>query len=179
MGNSWFRDLAKDLIKSFKKQKPKTYLLGFLYDSDLDKQSEIIYLTFQLYYKDDSNPFAQLMPQLVRHCVIEGPYPDATIDEAKYLRIKETAQKLIKKAKEDGQDLSKFVESEYFNKCVNDSAKDIEKKMLENNDKLYYILVSTDDAEYQAELEKMYLPENQIQIKDQKISIVLEVFDAV
>lgn len=177
MGISKIKESVQDLKKTFEKRRQKSYLLGFLYDENEEKQQQIINLTFQLYYRDELNPFAQLVPQLVKSKLI-GPYPDAVIEEVKYLKTAETERKLLIKAKEEKKDLYKYIRSEEFNSEINRVAKEVEDELLSNHKKLHYILVTTDDAEYQDELDKMSLDENAVKIKDQKLKIVLSIFNA-
>ena len=177
----FIKDQINEVANTFQRQPAKQYLLGFLYDSDDNKQMQIIRSTFQLYYKDETNPFQQLMINLVRNS-IKGIYPDTVIDEVKYLKIADNWKCLIKQAKEKGmskQEIEKYVESERFNRDVEQSANELVKKMLENNNKIYYVLVSTNDTEYQNELDNMYKKENAIKIKEQYFNIVLNVFDSI
>lgn len=178
MGLSSFKSHIQDIVNTFQKQKPKTYILGFLYDSNEDKQRQLIYLTFQLYYKDETNPFAQLMSQLMRHS-IKGVYPDAVLDEAKYLKIVSTQERLIKEAKGSGatsSELEEYINQERFNKVVDKEANSLVERLKKNQDKLYYVIISTDDTEYQSELDKMQKKENAVRIKDQMLNIVLYTF---
>ena len=50
-------------------------------------------------------------------------------------------------------------------------------ELFKDKNERYYMLVTTDDVEYQGELQKMMEYGSEIQIKDKKIKLVLAEFD--
>ena len=50
-------------------------------------------------------------------------------------------------------------------------------ELFKDKNERYYMLVTTDDVEYQGELQKMMEDGSEIQIKDKKIKLVLAEFD--
>lgn len=175
MAEQGFKQAVQEVMQSFAKAENRGYLMSFLKDSEPDRQGETTYLCFKKYYHDDTNPFQELMPKLTRFRLI-GPYPDAIKDEVKYrLMMDETDRRLIE-AKNAGQDLGKLMESEDFRSSIDEFVDRKMHEFFDNENERYYVFVSTDDTEYQAELEKMLKPENAIEVNGEKINLVLASF---
>lgn len=169
------KDQIQSIVQQFAKTKKKQYLMSFLYNSDYDVQREIIYLSFQVYYHDDLNPFQQLMPKIARYNII-GPYPDALMFEVKDLIFDRVQSEKLLKAKKNGENLGKLMESQSFRDSVDSEVKSQMDELFKDRKERYYMLVTTDDVEYQRELENMMADGNEIKIKDKKIKLVLAEF---
>lgn len=166
----------KQILETFQKAESKTYLMQFLYDEDYDTQRQLIRMTFEMYYHDETNPFQSLMPKLTRYSV-EGPYPEALKDEVKYRVMRDIQDKKLLEAKRNGEDIAKvFTQKEFANSVDSE----VDKKMCElfkDEKNRYYVLVQTDDLEYQAQLDKMMEPGSEINVKGLKLGIVIARFD--
>ena len=166
----------QSLFQQFAKTSKKQYLMSFLYNSDEDVQSEIIYLQFQVYYHDDLNPFQSLMPKIVRFSMA-GSYPEALMDEVKYLLMMRIQTKMLLQAKKSGKDLQEVMAQKEFNESLDAEVNRQMEELFKDKDERYYMLVTTDDVEYQRELQKMMEDGSEIKIKDKKIKLVLAEFD--
>lgn len=166
----------QSLFQQFAKTSKKQYLMSFLYNSDEDVQSEIIYLQFQVYYHDDLNPFQSLMPKIVRFNMA-GSYPEALMDEVKYLLMMRIQSKMLLEAKKSGKDLQEVMAQKEFNESLDAEVNRQMEELFKDKNERYYMLVTTDDVEYQGELQKMMEDGSEIQIKDKKIKLVLAEFD--
>lgn len=166
----------QSIFQQFAKTSKKQYLMSFLYNSDEDVQSEIIYLQFQVYYHDDLNPFQSLMPKIVRFNII-GPYPEALMDEVKYLIMMRIQTKMLLEAKKSGKDLQEVMAQKEFNESLDAEVNRQMEELFKDKNERYYMLVTTDDVEYQRELQKMMEDGSEIKIKDKKIKLVLAEFD--
>lgn len=167
---------VKSLLQQFAKTSKKQYLMSFLYNSNEDIQNEIIYLQFQVYYHDDLNPFQSLMPKIVRFNLV-GSYPDALMDEVKYLIMMRVQTKMLLEAKKSGKDLQEVMAQKEFNDSLDAEVNRQMEELFKDKNERYYMLVTTDDVEYQGELQKMMEDGSEIQIKDKKIKLVLAEFD--
>lgn len=166
----------QSLLQQFAKTNKKQYLMSFLYNSNEDIQNEIIYLQFQVYYHDDLNPFQSLMPKIVRFNTV-GPYPEALMDEVKYLIMMRVQTKMLLEAKKSGKDLQEVMAQKEFNDSLDAEVNRQMEELFKDKNERYYMLVTTDDVEYQGELQKMMEDGSEIQIKDKKIKLVLAEFD--
>lgn len=170
------KEQIQSIVQQFARTKKKQYLMSFLYNSNEDVQHEIIYLQFQVYYHDDLNPFQQLMPKITRYNII-GPYPEALMFEVKDLIFDKVQSQRLIEAKKDGENLEKLMESQSFRDSVDSEVNRQMDELFKDKNERYYMLVTTDDVEYQRELRNMMADGNEIKIKDKKIKLVLAEFD--
>lgn len=147
------------MLESFKKEKPRTYLMRFLKSKDPDEQRNVIAKQIMLHYKDNTNPFQELTIRLTSFNEKGFVDLEGIKDEVRdWISDDYMARSIIKGRQQmslQGEALTAWLDSDGFNERYKKYIESEMDKVFEHESKYHYILVTTDDAEYQRELESM------------------------